>query len=176
MSKTSRGHKKGAPTNLGFGVATVSTSRSQKIEKGLSVTDISGDLIEEHIVRTGNRVTNRAIIPDDKEKILEWIKSCLQDPQIDAIITCGGTGISRSDVTIETVKGLLDKELPGFGDLFRVLSFEKIGSAAFVSRALAGISWNKVVFCVPGSPDAAELALVRLVLPEVSHIVKHIRE
>ncbi len=176
MSSTSRGHKKGAPTNLGFGVATVSTSRSQKVEKGLSVTDISGDLIEEHIVRAGNRVTNRSIIPDDREKILKWIKSCLQDPQIDAIITCGGTGISRSDVTIETVKGLLDKELPGFGDLFRVLSFEKIGSAAFVSRALAGISKNKVVFCVPGSPDAAELAIVRLVLPEVSHIVKHIRE
>lgn len=176
MSSTSKMHKEGAPTNLGFGVATISTSRSQNMEQGLSVTDISGDLIEEHIVRAGNRVTTRSIIPDNKEKIFEWIESCLEDPQIDAIITCGGTGIGRSDVTIETVKGLLEKELPGFGDLFRVLSFEKIGSAAFVSRALAGISKNKVVFCIPGSPDAVELAMARLVLPEVGHIIKHIRE
>jgi molybdenum cofactor biosynthesis protein B len=176
MSSTSKSHKKDAPKALGFGVVIVSTSRSRKIEEGLSVTDLSGDLIEEHVVHAGHRVITRSIIPDDRGRILEWIESCLQDSQIDVIITCGGTGVGKSDVTIETVKEMIDKELPGFGGLFRVLSFEKIGSAAFVSRALAGISRRKVVFCVPGSPDAAELAMVKLVLPEVGHIVKHIRE
>jgi len=176
MSSVSKSHKKTAPTNLGFGVATISTSRSRNLEKGLSVTDMSGDLIVKLLVRAGHRVVRRSIIPDDQERIREWVESGLDDPEIDALITCGGTGISLYDVTIETVRELFEKEIPGFGEIFRMLSFKEIGSAALISRAIAGISKGKVVFCIPGSPDAVELAVAKLVLPEAGHIIRHIRE
>jgi len=96
---------------------------------------------------------------------------------IDAIIVCGGTGISPKDVTIEAVRPLLIKTLPGFGELFRKLSFCEIGSAAVLTRALAGVAdHGKAVFCIPGSPQAAKLALEKLILPEAGHILKHSRE
>jgi molybdenum cofactor biosynthesis protein B len=176
MSSTSRSHKKDAPLHLRFGVAIVSTSRSRDLARGLSVSDVSGDLIVKLLVDAGHQVLDRSIIPDDQKKIQEWVEVKLHDPQIDAIITCGGTGVTSSDVTIETVRGLLDKELPGFGEIFRMLSFKRMGSAALMSRAIAGASHGKVVFCIPGSPDAAELAMTKLMLPESGHIMKHIRE
>jgi len=175
MSSTSERHKKGAPTSLGFGVATVSTSRSRDKERDLPVSDISGDLILDLLVQAGHRVISRSIVADDQRRIGEWVESTLRNPEIDVLITCGGTGISMSDVTIETVRGLFDKGLPGFGEIFRMLSYREMGSAAFVSRAVAGISRGKVIFCIPGSPDAVRLAVAQLVLPEAGHIVKHIR-
>ncbi len=176
MSNTSKSHKKDAPTRLRFGVAIISTSRSRDVERGLTVSDVSGDLIVKLLVGAGHQVLDRSIIPDDQNKIREWVEAKLHDPQIDVIITCGGTGVTPSDVTIETVRDLLDKELPGFGEIFRMLSFRKMGSAAVMSRAIAGTSNGKVIFCVPGSPDAAELAVTKLMLPESGHIIKHIRE
>jgi len=176
MSNTSKSHKKDAPIHLRFGVAIISTSRSRDLTRDLSVSDVSGDLIVRLLVEAGHSVLDRSIIPDDRQKIRGWVESRLHDPQIDVIITCGGTGVTSSDVTIETVRGLLDKDLPGFGEIFRMLSFKRMGSAALMSRAIAGASNGKVVFCIPGSPDAAELALTELMLPESGHIIKHIRE
>ncbi len=176
MSSTSRKHKEDAPRNLRFGIAIISTSRSLRGERNLAVNDISGDIVEKHLVQAGHRVLDRSIIPDDEVRIRGWIESKLRDSEIDVLITSGGTGISRSDVTIETVKELLEKELPGFGEIFRMLSFERIGSAALATRALAGVSRGKPVFCLPGSPDAVELAMTQLLLPEVGHLVKHIAE
>lgn len=176
MSSTSERHKKGAPKSLGFGVATVSMSRSHNRERDLPISDISGDLISDLLVQAGHKVICRSIVADDQRRIGEWIESALRNPEIDVLITCGGTGISMSDVTIETVKKLFNKELPGFGEIFRMLSYKKMGSAAFVSRAVAGISKGKVIFCIPGSPDAVRLAIAQLVLPEAGHIVRHIRE
>ncbi len=176
MSSTSKKHKEGAPMNLRFGVVTVSTSRYCDKERGLPVSDVSGDLISDFLVQAGHRVMRRSIVADDQVRIREWVESALHDPAIDVLITCGGTGISISDVTIETVRELFDRELPGFGEIFRMLSYKEMGSAAFVSRAVAGISEGKVIFCVPGSPDAVRLALPELVLPEVGHIIRHIRE
>jgi molybdenum cofactor biosynthesis protein B len=95
---------------------------------------------------------------------------------LDAAIFCGGTGIAPSDVTIETVTPLLQKVLPGFGEIFRRLSFDEIGSGAVLSRAIAGVVNGKAVFCVPGSPNAVKLCMEKLILPESPHIVKHARE
>ncbi|RJS85086.1 molybdenum cofactor biosynthesis protein MoaB, partial [Candidatus Bathyarchaeota archaeon] len=100
----------------------------------------------------------------------------LKSRKIDVIITCGGTGISPSDVTIEAVRPLLEKELEGFGELFRLLSYQEIGSAALLTRAVAGVSKGKVIFCIPGSPNSVKLSLEKLVIPEAAHIIKHARE
>jgi molybdenum cofactor biosynthesis protein B len=100
----------------------------------------------------------------------------LKSRKINVIIMSGGTGISPKDVTIEAVQQILEKELPGFGELFRNLSYRTIGSAALMSRALAGVVKGKVIFCLPGSPNSISLALENLILPEVSHILKHANE
>jgi len=176
MSSTSESHKRDAPATLRFGIAVVSTSRSEMINRGSSVSDVSGDLIVKFLVEAGHRVVDRSIIPDEPERIRDWFKSCIRDPEIDVLVTSGGTGISKSDVTIETVRGSLDKELSGFGEIFRMLSYEDMGSAAFITRALAGTIGEKAIFCIPGSPSAVELALTKLILPEAGHIIRHIRE
>jgi molybdenum cofactor biosynthesis protein B len=108
--------------------------------------------------------------------IQQNVSKALELQSVDAIITCGGTGISPRDVTIESVKPLFEKELDGFGEIFRRLSFDEIGSAAVLTRATAGVSNGKVIFCIPGSPQAASVCLKRLISPEASHILKHTRE
>jgi len=107
--------------------------------------------------------------------IQKTIRGMLDSSEIDAIITSGGTGITPSDVTIEAVAPLLEKELPGFGELFRHLTYQDIGSAALMSRAIGGVAKGKAVFCLPGSPHAVKLCLERLILPETAHIVLHAR-
>jgi molybdenum cofactor biosynthesis protein B len=108
--------------------------------------------------------------------IKQSVKEALKLAEVDVIITCGGTGISPRDVTIEVVQPLLEKLLPGFGEALRKMSFEQIGSAATLTRAIAGISKGKVIFCIPGSPQGVYLSLEKLILPEASHILKHTRE
>jgi molybdenum cofactor biosynthesis protein B len=108
--------------------------------------------------------------------IAEGMKDALSRADVDAVIFCGGTGISPSDVTIETITPFLDKTLPGFGEIFRRLSYDEIGSAAVLSRAIAGIAKGKAVFCIPGSPNAVQLCLPKLILPETGHLLKHARE
>jgi len=122
-------------------------------------------------------VVFREIVPDDAVLIGEYVGRALGSEKVDAIIVCGGTGISPRDVTIEAVRPMLVKTLPGFGELFRKLSFDEIGSAAVLTRALAGVAnQGKAVFCIPGSPQAVRLVLEKLILPEVGHILKHARE
>ena len=91
-------------------------------------------------------------------------------------MVCGGTGVSKSDVTIEAVEPLMEKALPGFGELLRLLSYRRVGAAAMLTRASAGVARGKAIFCVPGSPDAARLAAEELIAPEAPHVVKHARE
>jgi len=175
MSKTSKMHKEEAPKRLGFGVITVSTSRHRDSQTDKHVVDESGDLIVEKLKNHGHTVVSRQLIPDDKSMIKQTIQEMLKSPKVDAIITCGGTGINPSDVTIETLKPLLEKELQGFGEIFRWLSYEGIGSAAVMSRAIAGIRRGKAIFCLPGSPQAVKLCLEKLILPEAGHIILHAR-
>jgi molybdenum cofactor biosynthesis protein B len=104
------------------------------------------------------------------------MKEVVRHAEVDAAIFCGGTGIAPSDITIETVTPFLDKLLPGFGEIFRHLSYDEIGSAAILSRAIAGIAQGKAVFCLPGSPNAVQLCLSKLIIPEAGHLIKHARE
>jgi molybdenum cofactor biosynthesis protein B len=176
MSESSRKHKAEAPARLRFGIFTCSTSRYLKSKKGEKFQDVSGDLIEKLLKNARHQVTLRRLIPDDNVLIRQSVKRALISADIDAAVFCGGTGIAPSDVTIETVSPFLEKKLPGFGEIFRHLSFDKIGSAAVLSRAIAGVAKGKALFCIPGSPDAVRLCMEKLILPETPHVVKHARE
>jgi molybdenum cofactor biosynthesis protein B len=177
MSETSRKHKAEAPKKINFVVIVCSSSRYQNLKERKPVDDPSGDLIVETLQRAGHSVVFREILPDDMVLIGKYVGRALGSEDVDAIIVCGGTGISPKDVTIEAVRPMLVKTLPGFGELFRKLSFDEIGSAAVMTRALAGVAdQGKAVFCIPGSPQAVGLVLEKLILPEVGHILKHARE
>jgi molybdenum cofactor biosynthesis protein B len=116
------------------------------------------------------------IVPDESKMIIETILRSVEKNNLDAIITIGGTGISKRDVTTDSVEKLMTKEIPGFGEIFRSISFQRIGTAAILSRAVAGIVGGKPIFCLPGSPQSIEVGLKELILPEIGHMVKHIRE
>ena len=176
MSETSKKHKSESPARLRFAVFTCSTSRYNKSKLNEKIEDASGDLIEKLLKNAGNMITQRDLITDDSDVISKSMKKVLASSEIDAAVFSGGTGIAPSDVTIEAVLPLLEKTLPGFGEIFRRLSFDEIGSSALLSRALAGVAKGKAFFCLPGSPNAVRLCMEKLVLPEASHIVKHSRE
>jgi len=108
--------------------------------------------------------------------IKQTLREILSRRDIDAIIVTGGTGISPKDVTIEVARDLFEKDIPGFGELFRKISYDEIGSPAILTRAVAGIAKSKLIFCLPGSPDAVNRAMASLIVPEIGHMVKHIRE
>jgi len=176
MSETATKHKAEAPKSLNFAILVCSSSRYERLQSSGQVDDPSGDLIAQAIRRHGHSVVLRELVPDNRSLIDQWMRRALISKGVDAIVTCGGTGISPKDVTIEAVQPLLEKELQGFGEALRRLSHEKIGSAAILTRAVAGVAKGKAVFCVPGSPQAVSLALEKLILPEAPHIVKHARE
>jgi molybdenum cofactor biosynthesis protein B len=169
-------HKLKAPTKIKFTILVVSDSRYKQHKQGMKVDDESSPIAVQAIQEKGYEVSNREIVPDDSEMIAENILRSVEKNDSDAIITIGGTGISKRDVTIETVKKLITKEVTGFGEIFRSISFQKIGTAAILSRALAGIIGEKPIFCLPGSPQSIEVGLKELILPEIGHMLKHIRE
>jgi molybdenum cofactor biosynthesis protein B len=176
VSESTKKHKATAPKQLNFGVFVCSTSRYQQLQKGTKIDDASGDLIEALVKNAGHKVLFKKIIADDAAQIQEAVKGVLASADLDVAAFCGGTGIAPSDVTIETVLPFLEKTLPGFGEIFRRLSYDKVGSAAVLSRAVAGVAKGKALFCIPGSPDAARVAVEMLILPEAPHIVRHARE
>ena len=169
-------HKKEAPKHLEIAIIVVSDTRYRKLKEKREPEDLSGNLIKKLFVDHNQNVFSLDIIPDELEVIQEKVKNLLNKNNIDAIILTGGTGLSSRDVTIEAVSPLIEKEIPGFGELVRKISFETIGSSAMLTRALAGISNRKVIFCLPGSPNAVELAVKQLILPELGHIIKHARD
>lgn len=175
-SETTRMHKAEAPKKLKFAVIVCSSSRYEELKAKGKAEDPSGELITSILESAGHEVVYKAIVPDNSAMIRIELKKIISEKEIDAAIFCGGTGISPSDVTIETVKPLMEKILPGFGEIFRWLSYQEIGSAAILSRALAGTAEGKAVFCIPGSPHAVRLCVEKLILPEAAHIVKHARE
>ncbi|MEM2908351.1 MAG: MogA/MoaB family molybdenum cofactor biosynthesis protein [Candidatus Hadarchaeales archaeon] len=166
-------HKKDAPRHLRVAVLTISDSRAAAMREGRD-EDVSGKLIERKLREAGHS-SIRLILPDEAEEIRAAIERFSSDLETDVIITTGGTGITHRDVTIETVKPLLEKELPGFGELLRRIGYEKVGGPAILTRATAGVVKKKPVFCLPGAPNAVEVAM-DLILPELGHIVKHARE
>jgi molybdenum cofactor biosynthesis protein B len=154
-------HEKHARHNLKVGVITASDTRTPE-------TDESGQLVRTLLEAAGHCVDYYAVVPDDGEKISAALVSNLEN--LDAIIINGGTGITARDATTEVVKSVLDKELEGFGELFRMLSFREIGAAAMMSRAIAGVRHGKFVAALPGSPDACRLAMEKLLIPQLGHI------
>ncbi|MDD2666304.1 MAG: molybdenum cofactor biosynthesis protein MoaB [Methanocellales archaeon] len=144
-------------------VLTFSDSRTEE-------SDDSGKLIKELLVKSGHEIVAYQVMKDDLKAIQKAVQDLI-DSDVQVIITNGGTGISKKDVTIEAISELLDKKLDGFGDIFRFLSYEHMGSAAMMSRAIAGTIKNKIVICMPGSVDAVELGMKKLILPELGHMV-----
>jgi molybdenum cofactor biosynthesis protein B len=176
MSETAAKHKAEAPKSLNFAIIVCSTSRYKEFAETRHLNDPSGDLIVGIVRSNGHRVTLRRIVSDDKSEIQRLVLKALNSRKTDAVVTLGGTGISPTDLTIEAVQPLLDKEIPGFGELFRTISYQKIGSAAVLTRAIAGVAKGKVIFCLPGSPQSVSFALEELILPEAGHLLKHARE
>lgn len=161
-------HKEAAAAlQLAGAVITVSDTRTE-------ANDESGRLLREQIEAAGHRVAAYCIVKDEKEQIEASVRSFAA--QADFVIITGGTGMSPRDVTIEACRPLFTKELEGFGDVFRLLSFEEIGSAAIMSRATAGAVGRTMLFCLPGSKAAVRLAMERLILPEVKHLISTIRK
>lgn len=176
MSKVVDLHKAAAPKQVGIYIITCSTSRYTELETGKKTDDLSGDIIEQLVLNAGHRVEGRELIPDSRPKIRKAARTALASERVDALIITGGTGLSARDVTIESLSSLYEKEISGFGELFRKMSFDKIGSAAMLTRASAGLAKGKAIFCLPGSPDAVQTALEELILPELGHIIKVGRE
>jgi len=177
MSASSKQHKAKAPKNMNFGIYICSSSRYKQIEQGeKEVSDIGGDTIVELLKNAGQNVLFKKIIADDQTMIQDEVMYVLGLSALDVAIFSGGTGITPTDITIETVTPFFEKTLPGFGEFFRRISYDKVGSAAVLSRAVAGVAKGKAIFCIPGSPDAVKTAVEMLILPEVPHIVKHARE
>jgi molybdenum cofactor biosynthesis protein B len=176
MSKTVEEHRASAPKELTFAILTISTSRMKQLTEGVAVKDQSGDAAKKLLEEAGHKVGFRRIISDDKTSIVDAMKALIAVEELEVIITCGGTGVAKSDVTIETVEPMFAKTLPGFGELMRKISYSTIGSAAMLTRAIGGIIGDKVIFCIPGSTQAVEVALEKLIIPEIGHVVKHARE
>jgi len=177
MSETSKVHKAKAPKTLNFGVFICSTSRYKLVQQGeKEISDIGGDTLVDLLRNAGHNVLFKKIVADDKTIISEAAQQALKMPELDVAIFSGGTGITPTDITIETVMPFFEKTLPGFGEFFRRISFDRVGSAAVLSRAVAGVAKGKALFCIPGSPDAVRVAVEMLILPESPHIVKHARE
>ncbi|TKC15797.1 MogA/MoaB family molybdenum cofactor biosynthesis protein [Robertmurraya kyonggiensis] len=163
-------HKKEAPQQVACKVITVSDTRTKETDKSgqtmISLLEAAGHVIREYV-----------IVKDEIEAIREAVVKGCENPAIDVVLTNGGTGIAKRDVTIETVQSLFEKEISGFGELFRMLSYqEDIGSAAILSRAIAGVVNDKAVFSTPGSTGAVKLAMNRLIIPEIGHVVRELKK
>ncbi|RKL67630.1 molybdenum cofactor biosynthesis protein [Salipaludibacillus neizhouensis] len=163
-------HKKEAPKSVSCMILTVSDTRTL-------VTDKSGTIMKEMLVEAGFKVAAHRIVKDDYTSIQEQIRYADLDKNIEALLINGGTGITFRDTTYEAVSSMLDKDLPGFGEIFRYLSFEKdIGSAAMLSRAIAGVRGETAVFSTPGSSGAVKLAMKELIIPELAHVIREINK
>jgi len=157
-------HRSRAPKTVCFAIITVSDTRTED-------DDLSGKTIIQLMEHAGHMFGRKAIVKDDITEIQRVLRESIEDSRIQVVVINGGTGVARRDVTLEAVAHFEEKPLPGFGELFRALSFQEIGSAAMMSRATAFVSEGKVVFCIPGSEKAVRLATERLILPELGHLV-----
>ena len=166
-SSTPDEHKATAPPTLGCWVLTISDTKTPE-------TDTSGALIRERLTAAGHRVVGSSIVRDEPTDVQRIIRQAAADASVQVIIMTGGTGITSRDSTFEAVEAMLDKRLPGFGELFRMLSFQEIGAAAMLSRAQMGIHARRIVVSLPGSPNACRLALEKLLLPEMGHLVREV--
>ncbi len=170
MSMSTDQHKAEAPQRVGCMVITVSDTRTEE-------TDKSGKIMMDLLNQQGHEPVLYHIVQDEPSLIQQHIQQGLADSSVDVILLNGGTGIAERDTTVETVKSMIVKEIPGFGEIFRYLSYiEDIGSAAILSRAVAGTVKGKAIFCTPGSSGAVKLAMEKIILPELGHVVRELRK
>jgi molybdenum cofactor biosynthesis protein B len=162
-------HREASPEQVRVAVLTISDTRTPD-------TDTGGNVIVDLMKEAGHEVPRREIVKDDAPRIEVILQELLSDANVDAVITTGGTGISARDTTYEVVSRVIDKKLDGFGEVFRMLSYEEIGAAAILSRAIAGAAGSKFVACLPGSTNAVRLAMEKLLVPEISHVVFELRK
>ena len=164
-SVSERDHKADAPSIVRCFVLTVSDTRS-------AANDTGGDAIVDLLESAGHIIAGRTIVKDDPESVRGTVARQLANPDVQVIITTGGTGITSRDSTFEAISGMLQKRLDGFGELFRMLSYQQIGAAAMMSRACAGLVAGRIVVSLPGSEAAVRLAMEKLVIPEIGHLVQ----
>lgn len=164
-----REHRASAPKKVKMGIITISTSRTLSNDK-------SGRWISKRAGKEGHQVVFHQVVPDEAEAIINMVREVIHDYYPQVLLLTGGTGISSKDVTIEAVRPMFEKELTAFGPLFAQLSFEEIDSAALLSRATAGVIGKTILFCLPGSLKACQLACKNLIFPELGHLVKHVWE
>jgi molybdenum cofactor biosynthesis protein B len=169
LSESVHKHRESAPERVRVAVLTISDTRTPE-------TDTGGDTVEELMRDAGHEVVKRSIVRDEASRIQTELVDLLARPDVDAVITTGGTGISARDTTYEVVDRMLEKRLDGFGEIFRMLSYEEIGAAAILSRAIAGAVGTKFVACLPGSRNAVRLAVEKLLVPEIAHVVFELRK
>lgn len=160
-------HKAAAPRSIGCWVLTVSDTKTPE-------TDTSGQLIRKLLVDAGHDVVGSTIVRDEPKDVQRVIREACANDEVRAVLVTGGTGITSRDSTYEAIEAMLDKRLPGFGELFRMLSYQEIGAAAMMSRAQLGVHARRIVVSMPGSPNACRLALEKLVIPELSHLIREV--
>ncbi len=161
-------HRATSPASVRCYVITVSDTRTTE-------TDTGGRAVAELLTAGGHVVVGRRIVKDEPAEVAALVALNADSDHVDVIITTGGTGITRRDSTFEAIDGLLEKRLPGFGELFRMLSYQEIGAAAMLSRACMGTCRGKIIVALPGSENAVRLALTRLLVPELGHLVNETR-
>lgn len=161
-------HRTHAPESIRCYIITVSDSRTEE-------TDTAGRAIAGLLTDAAHTIAGRRIVKDEPTEVSALVKLQAASDRVDVVITTGGTGITRRDSTFEAIDALLEKRLPGFGELFRMLSFQEIGAAAMLSRACAGTCRGKIVVALPGSENAVRLAMTRLLIPELRHLVSETR-
>lgn len=162
-------HKAAAPPRVRCFVLTISDTRTEQ-------SDTSGRAIIDLLEEAGHVVTGRKIVKDDPDQVLALIQGQLDNPSLQMVITTGGTGITSRDSTYEALGLLIEKRLDGFGELFRMLSYQDIGPAAMMSRAIAGTIRGRIIVALPGSENAVRLAMTRLLLPELGHLVQQVNK
>jgi molybdenum cofactor biosynthesis protein B len=158
-------HRRAAPESVSCSVLIISDSRTEQ-------NDESGKLIKQRLADNGHLVLSYGILKNDDDAIRAKIEELVGQAELQVIITSGGTGASHRDITVDTIEPMLEKRLEGFGELFRYLSYQEIGTGSILSRAVAGIIRGKVVLCFPGSLNAATLAMDKIILPELGHLVR----
>nr|MDO8086578.1 MogA/MoaB family molybdenum cofactor biosynthesis protein [Candidatus Sigynarchaeum springense] len=176
MPDTIQQHKQANPDHLRFGVALVSTTRYDELAKALPSTDRTLELVGPLLKEKGHELARTDIVADDAKMIQALVTSFGASVDIDVLVTCGGTGISPRDITVDVLLGMRLKQLQGFGELFRALSYQDVGTSAMLSRAEAFIIEQKPVFCLPGSPKAVKLGLEKIILPEIPHLLAMLRK
>ena len=162
-------HRAAAPTSVRCAILTVSDTRTTE-------TDTSGGLIRDTLRLAGHKIVDYQIVPDEPDQIRRILQDWIARDDVEVILSNGGTGIAARDTTYDTVSGVLEKRLDGFGELFRMLSWQEIGAAAMLSRAVAGVANGTLIAAMPGSTNAVRLAMTKLIVPEIGHLVYEIKK